>query len=223
MVHVGSRAGAESIDSILCERLATRAAVGDKNAFQELVEVLWPFWAATVRRSRSMGALRSNEDAVREVQTRLIEKLSREDFRALRQYGEWARLNPSKSFADWMRIVSANVVRSYLREELSLGRAPSLDPSRRAVFRDFFVHCFESSDEVAIRPPVTPVQTARELVEFARHHLTKQQWSALADWLEGFEFDEIGSRAGGLDAAEGRKLVRSACAVLRRRFTDSAA
>lgn len=212
------------LDSPRCEAIARAVVSGDHEAFHELVAQLWPFLGLALSRSRALGSRRTSQDVIRELQTRAIEKLRRNEFRTLQQYFAWKTLNADKAFEDWLRIVTANLVRSYLRGELALARSGgSSAPTPNQLFRDFFEAMGER--EPGVRPPVTPVQTARQILEFSRAHLPRDQSRALELWLEGFEFSEIGTEIGGATDPNdlGRRLVRAACATLRRRFAGEAA
>jgi hypothetical protein len=104
-----------AIDVTLCESLAARAAAGDGDACRKLVEHLWPAWIGMVRSSRSMGALARSEDHVHDVVARLVEKIGRPDGRGLRLYPPWRERNQTKTFGDWIRIVTKNAIRDYAR------------------------------------------------------------------------------------------------------------
>jgi hypothetical protein len=108
----------DAVDVSLCEGLAERAVQGDPGAQSELVERLWPWCLRVVRSSKSMAALARSEDHVREVAARLAEKLSKQGAHALRLFPLWKDKHPSSDFGDWMRIVVANVIRDYVREQI---------------------------------------------------------------------------------------------------------
>lgn len=213
-----------TLDLERCDELVRRHQRGDVRALDALVEYLWPFWGDLARRSRVLGPLRRSDDAVRDVQTRLVEKLHANERRALGQYVVWSEQNREKTFEDWMRIVATNVIRSYMRRELAEGRTIKVDgdPTARRILSEFFVSV--ETEEPGFRPPVTPAQTAKRLLEYARERLPAAQWTALASWLQGAEFEEIAEeqpeQLADPDAA--RRTVRAALATLRRRFADEA-
>ncbi|MCE9574720.1 MAG: hypothetical protein K8W52_16345 [Deltaproteobacteria bacterium] len=68
------------------------------------------------------------------------------------------------------------------------------------------------------RPPVTAIQTARELLAYAEGALTGPQRRALAQWIQGDSHDEIARDVGFADGAEAAKVVRAAIERLRREF-----
>ncbi len=135
----------------------------------------------------------------------------------MKQFGTWRQRHPDKTFADWIRIVTRNVVRDGLRQRLGTARAADLDPSP-SVKR--LLNEFASSpalETLGFRPPVTLAQTARQLLEFAGSHLPADQCGALAHWIRGASFEDIAAELR-VGEAVGRRLVRAAVATLRRRF-----
>lgn len=187
-----------------------RAIDGDPQARQMLVQDLWPFWIETVRHSRSMGSLARSEDAVHNVVIRMIEKIGRPGARALQQYPPWKRSHRGKDFGDWMRIVTKNVIRDYVREQLGAA-SPAGDISAKRLLNEFASSpAFEAH---GVRPPFTAAQTARELLEFAKKWLPSEQFDVLSGWLEGARFEDLAD-----DAEIARRLMRAAVATLRRHF-----
>lgn len=203
------------LDLAFCEELAARAAEGDASACRALVEHLWPAWVDAVRSNRSMGALAAADDHVHEVVTRLAEKIGRADGRGLRLYRPWRERNPDKTFADWIRIVTKNVIRDYVREQLGPVTSGDGEVSLKRLLNEFASS--PALEEQGVRPPLTAAQTARELLEFARKRLPAGQLRALALWLEGATFEDIASELGS-DVEEARKLLRAGVATLRREF-----
>lgn len=206
------------IDPLLCEALIARVTTGDAKAWQSLVAHLWPVLFKIVAASPSMGPLGRSEDDVRTVLTRLFERLSRGDGRALMLYGAWRAQHTDKTFEDWIRIVTANVVRDHLREVLA-DAAAFEDPSVKRLLNEFAA-C-PALAALAVRPPITNAQTARQLLEFAEQRLPPDQHRALVLWLEGASFSEIGTELGLAGEQLASNLVRAALAVLRRAFSES--
>jgi hypothetical protein len=205
----------DAVDVSLCEGLAERAVQGDPGAQSELVERLWPWWLRLVRSSKSMAALARSEDHVREVAARLAEKIGKKGAHALRLFPLWKDKHPSSDFGDWMRIVVANVIRDYVREQIGNTRLDEGEISPKRLLNEL---TRSSGGETAgFRPPFTIKQAARQVVEFARGHLSPEQLRAIELWLEGAtdaDLDrELGTPPGG-----GRELMRAGVAVLRRKF-----
>jgi DNA-directed RNA polymerase specialized sigma24 family protein len=202
------------LDETLCEELAARALAGDAIASRRLVEVLWPWLMVFVRSNRSMRSRADREDEVRNVVTQIVEKL----LRRLSTYPGWRTTNREKSIADWLRILSKNAIRDYLRERLGPRPAPGEEPSAKRFLNDFT--SWEQLEERGERPPRTLAETVRELLEFASAQLPAAQVSALARWLEGADATEIGE-ALSVPSAEAQRLVRAAVATLRRQFAGN--
>jgi DNA-directed RNA polymerase specialized sigma24 family protein len=205
------------IDPLLCEALIARVMLGDRKAWQSLVAHLWPALFKIVAGHRSMGPLARNDDDVRTVLTKVVERLGRDDGRALQLYGAWRQEHVDKTFADWIRIVTSNVVRDHVREALADAAAFD-DPSVTRLLNDFAAS--PALATFASRPPITNAQTARELFEFAARMLPPDQHRALVLWVEGASYAEIGTELGLTDQAA-TNLVRAGVAVLRRAFGGS--
>lgn len=201
-----------------------RAADGDPGVWRELAEHLWPFWQHVVRASRAMGPLARSEDHVHDVVAALVEKLGPEGGAALGLYPAWRSANPGKTFADWIAIVTAYAVRDHVRR--TLGRRKARDPelpSPKRLLNEFVTSPAADDPVLAVRPEMTAAQTARQLVAWAEDRLAPEQRSALMMWLAGAEVDEIGEALCAGDAEGGRRLLRAAVAVLRRRFAGDGA
>jgi DNA-directed RNA polymerase specialized sigma24 family protein len=208
-------AGFTPIDPLLCEALIARVTLGDQKAWQALIKHLWPILLKIVRSSRAMGPLAKSEDQVRDVLTKLVEKLGKDRARGLGLYGPWRERHPDKTFEDWIRIVTSNVVRDHVRE--TMGDAAAFEePGVKRLLNEFATSPVLA--ELGIRPPITTAQTARELFEFAQRTLPADRWRALVLWVEGASYEEIGAELGLPNEEAGAKLVRAAIAVLRRAF-----
>ena len=205
------------LDDPQWQALVARAAVGDAAARRSLLERLWPIWTEMVRSSRSMGSFARSDDHVDAVVGTLIEKIARPDGRALRRYLDWLTAHGDQTFADWIRIVTKNAVRDYLRDQLGTGKPTQAgEPSVKRLLNEFAVSP-AAAEERGHRPPVTAAQTARELLEFAASRLPEGHLRALRQWLDGASFEEIG-HSEGEPSAVARRKVRAGIAVLRRHF-----
>ena len=204
-----------TIDDQRCERLIQQSVAGDLAASRELVEYLWPIWLDWVRSSRAMRRLANLEDGVHDVVVRLVEKLTQRDGRGFQSYPSWKERNADKVFQDWLRIVTKNMIRDYLREKVGPQTATG-EPSIKRLLNEFA--SAPILEGLGIRPPVTLTQTARELLEFARSRLKPIQLKVLDSWLTGSDFDEMAAELG-LTPEVARQDLRSAIAVLRRYFS----
>jgi DNA-directed RNA polymerase specialized sigma24 family protein len=197
--------------------LARGLVAGDAALFPRLIEKLWDPCLAMIAKSRTMRGLRAGEDEVREVATRVMTRLGRDDHRALFLYPPWQENHPDKSFDDWFRILVSNVVRDFAREQRGSDRdRHDGEPSPKRLLNQFAGTL--PLDELGARPAMTDAQTAQQLLLFAKQHLPHDQLSALERWLEGGSYDDIAA-AGSSDADGARKLVRAAVATLRRHFS----
>lgn len=209
---------APALESPLYEDLVARAVAGDGQARGRLLEYLWSTWSNLVRTNRSMGSFAASDDHVDNVVGRLVEKVGRPDGNTLRQYLSWKAVHPDQGFADWLRIVTKNAIRDYLREQLG-PRKPSTpdEPSFKRLLNEFAMS--PALEELGNRPAMTAAQTARELLEFAVARLASEQLRALRHWMDGADFDEIGETCG-VSRAEAQRMIRAAIAVLRRQFSQ---
>jgi DNA-directed RNA polymerase specialized sigma24 family protein len=213
---------ADRIDDGLCEALVARACAGDEEVWKELLLHLWPHLQAIVRGSRALGGMARNEDHVHDVLTALVDKLGTDGGRAITRYPAWKVENPTKTFSDWIRIVASFTVNDYVRAALGRRRAASSSgedplPSIKRLLNEFATAPANEELYGQSRPPFTAAQTARQLLEFAEATLAPAPRRALALWLDGASFEEIGADLS-VDDAEARKLVRASVATLRRRF-----
>jgi hypothetical protein len=206
------------LDVARCEALALRASAGDAAACKQLIEQLWPTWVRLVHASRSLRALGASEDHVHDIVSRLVEKIGQIEGKGLRLYPHWRERHPDKTFLDWIRIVTANAVRDYVRERSS-ERVSGDEPSAKRFLNEFAGSPLV--DTLGVRPPMTAAQTARQLLEFARAQLAPVPYRALTLWIEGASFEDIHRELSLGDAEDARKLVRSGVAVLRRHFAPS--
>jgi DNA-directed RNA polymerase specialized sigma24 family protein len=195
-----------------------RAAGGDAHARHQLLESLWSTWGEMVRANRSMGSFAKSNDHVDNVVGKLVEKFGRPDGHALRQYLAWRADHDQQTFADWLRIVTKNAIRDYVRAQLGSDSASATgELSVKRVLNEFAMS--PAIEELGVRPPVTAAQTARELFEFATERLPAEQLRVLRQWLDGATFDEIAAE-DGIARADAQRSVRASIAVLRRHFID---
>jgi DNA-directed RNA polymerase specialized sigma24 family protein len=208
-------AGFIRIDPLRCEALIARTLLGDKKAWKSLIEHLWPPLAKMVAASPTMGPLGKSDDEVHNVLTKLVDKLGRDDARALGLYGAWREQHKEKTFEDWIRIVTTNVIRDHVREVASDAMAFE-DPGVKRLMNEFVLS--PALGEPSVRPPFTNAQTARELFEFAHRRLSPEQHRGLVLWVEGASHAEIAAELALADEEAGARLVRAAVAVVRRAF-----
>jgi RNA polymerase sigma factor (sigma-70 family) len=206
-----------AIDDQHCERLIERSVAGDAAARCELMEYLWPIWIELVQSNRAMRRLVNREDGVHDVVAKLVEKLGHTEGRGFHSYLPWKESNSGKSFQDWLRIVTKNMIRDYLRAKVGPQSATG-EPSIKRLLNEFASAPF--LEALGIRPPVTLTQTARELLEFARNRLKPMQLMVLNAWLKGASFEEMADDLA-LTPEGARQDLRAAIAVLRRYFLSA--
>jgi hypothetical protein len=208
-------------DEARCEGIALHVADVADPAWKDLVTLLWPELSRLVRGSRSMGPFARSDDHVRDVVLRVLEKLGADGCRAVLLFPAWRDAGAGRTFGDWLRIVTANVVRDYVRERVgrsSGGRAEGTGATKRLL--DSLPSALPAEDDLGERPPVTAVTTARELFEYANDRLPRPQVVALGAWLGGDGFAEIAAAQGLHGPGEASRLVRAALATLRRHAAE---
>ena len=119
-------------DPELLEGLASRAAAGDPSAARAWLEQLYPFLVTLVRSNSSMRPLAGSDDHVHNAAQRAAEKVSGGVASCLR----WRSAHPEKDVLDWVRIVSKNAIRDYLRAQLG-PRAAGDQPSQKRQLNEF--------------------------------------------------------------------------------------
>lgn len=199
---------------------AEAVLAGRPGAFPHLVERLWPLLIDLGKGSRALRASATPEDDAREIATRLVEKLQRDDHAALRSYRDWQGRHPDQRFADWMRIATANAIRDLLRQRRGArerGR-DSRDPSIKQLLNEHAMALVD--DALSTRPPFTPVHTARQILDYADKRLPPSQVTALHHWLSEHTFEDIAKAQSLGSGLAAKRLVRAAVASLRRAFAE---
>jgi DNA-directed RNA polymerase specialized sigma24 family protein len=198
------------------DEIVTQVLRGDSAAWMTLFAKYGPIITTITRTNRSMGSYRSSEDDVRNVMAQVFERLRRDDYRALRTFSPWRDKNATKTFNDWITIVTVNVIRNYITAKLG---APRVDKTSAKQLVNTFARTLNlDGDEPIVKPKMTDRETANQILAYARDHLAEDQFAALAGWLEGTSFAELAKELGLPDARAADKLLRSALAKLRRQF-----
>jgi DNA-directed RNA polymerase specialized sigma24 family protein len=214
-----------SLDAEAADGLLRAVRSTSDPAWRELAALLWPELLGLVGANAAMVSLAATEDHVREAALLVLEKLGRRDCRGARLYVAWREANPDRDAGDWLRIVATNVARDYARERR--GRASTGPDGRRPDKRQLEVLAtlLPDGDDLpaATTMSATSRHAARELAAFASGRLPTDQGRALAAWLAGASFEELGRDLGLEDAATAKRLVRAAVASLRRHATADVA
>lgn len=215
-------------DGATCERLLADVRSTTDAAWKQLVALLWPELARLVRRSRGMTVLAGSEDHVRNATLLVLEKLGKHDCRAAQLHRPWRDAHPGATLDDWLRIVTTNVVRDYVREQsgrvarrkAESPREPApgdAEPVNKRLLHSLATLLPDDDDLPRVSAlSATSEQAARQLAAWAESRLPEEQLTALSAWLEGASFEEMAGELSLADAAAARKLVRAAVASLRR-------
>lgn len=220
---MGKERDESELDVGVCDRLLRRVRGIADPAWRELAATLWPELLRQVRKSRTMAGLGRGADHTREAALLVLEKLGRDDCRAARLYAPWKDAHPDRDAGDWLRIVTANVVRDYVRERH--GRAAAgpgeARPDRRLI--DTLATLLPDDEELAANSTLSSTSryAAHELAGWADGRLPPDQASALGAWLRGASFEEMATALGATDAAAAKRLVRAAIASLRRHAEEA--
>lgn len=182
------------------EELLRDAARGCEASRKSLLSLLWGELEALVRGDRGMRRLRRSHDHVADVVVNAAEKLSR----GWTGYLDWSQRNPEKKIRDWVRIVTKNAIRDYLRQIIP--RLTLTDCASSAGLED----CIAGQ-------PFEIASETREVVDFAEARLPVPQLRSLTLWLQGCGFDEVGA-ALGCNVDRARLDISAAIAALRRHF-----
>ena len=196
--------------------LIARVIRGDRAAWVTLFSTYGPIVERIVRTNRAMGSYRSSVDDVRNVMANVFERLRRHDFRALRTFSAWLDNNAGKSFGDWLTIVTINVLRNYITSKLGASSAPGV--SIKQLVNTFADELKLDSDGPLLRPQITTIETARQILVYASRHLSEEQLAVLGAWIEGASCDEIAAELQLANAREADRLLRAGLARLRRHF-----
>lgn len=192
-----------NLDVTRAEELVLAIHEGETRAWKPLMALLCPEILDFVRRSRSLGFRRCDEDTGHEVLTTVLERLRKHDFRALKTYVTWkeAERNRRKTFADWLHIVTDRVACDFVTH-----------CARRSVrWTDFEPG---AGGEIASTEMMN-VQVARELVEYADRVFPPEQSDVVRQVYEGRSTEEIARERKEERQVVDRRL-RAAYARLRR-------
>jgi DNA-directed RNA polymerase specialized sigma24 family protein len=214
-------------DEEACARLLESVHAPAGPAWRELVAMLWPELSRLVRATRAMVVLGRSEDHVQNVVLLVVEKLGKDRCRAARLERAWRDAHPDKTLGDWLRIVTANVARDYVRERRGRARGDGnvrgdLEARLDKRMLASLATLLPDDDDLAPSTPMlsqTSRHAAHELARWAEHRLPPDQLSALTAWLQASSFEEIAAELGVADAAAAKRVVRAAVAALRRHAT----
>ena len=213
----------EDLDPVRAGALAAGVVAGDPLAAHDFIALLWPHCVRLAAASPVLRRLANRDDLAHDVATRLVEKLGSPGSPQLASFFEWQRAHTDKQIDDWLRIVITNASRDAARRDRRQVLGSAHDPDAPSVKR--FLNEFGAAalpPEIATLPRMTPAQTARQVLAYARAHLAEQPLACLGLWIEGRDFDEIAREVGLASDEDARKSLRAAVATLRRKFAEPA-
>lgn len=198
------------LDVPRCEALVETLVRGDATAWRPLMVLVSPAVLRYAAASPNLGYRRTDPDAQHEVLTTVLERLRRNEFRALRTYVAWREApgNCEKTLEDWLRIVTSRVACDFV--------------SHRA--RRSALHTLGQALDTGVPvspawPGMTNIQAVRELLEHASRSLPAAQAETVRLAYEGKSTDEIAALRGETKADVDKRL-RAAYASLRRWARD---
>jgi DNA-directed RNA polymerase specialized sigma24 family protein len=213
---VPSPGGQDKIDSLIA-----RVCCGDEQAWKVLWQHLDLQLDSLIRRRSLLGRLSQNEDERRGVILAVMSKLRQDEFRRLRLYTDEKKRNDKLSLLAWLSVVTRNAAVDYVRSHPDyVPTGPRRDSGRPGGVAS----CLplpSTSRGPAMRPPVTVLGTAGELLEYARRELPQSQRRALELWLAGHSNADIADALGVTDEDEAERTVRAAVERLRRKFRST--
>ncbi len=199
------------------DALIAPVTTGDEAAWQALWQRLEPRLARLLAQPTFLG-LRDRDDERRAIALEVMTRLRADKYRRLGQFLEARRGTPGLRFMTWLRVVTKRVGIDYLRGHSDyIDRRRDADASANGAWVG--IDPLPAASELpGERPPVTAINTARQLLAYADGALTALQRRALELWTQGDSHDEIAQATDLADGAEAAKVVRAAIERLRRQF-----
>jgi DNA-directed RNA polymerase specialized sigma24 family protein len=201
--------------------LLPRVCEGDEEAWQALWRRLDPELDLMVHRRRFLGRLSHVEDERRGVVLQVMARLRHDGFRRIKMYQEEKRRNAALSFMAWLAVVTKHVAIDCVRAHPDyVAKGPRQGSKRPGGLAEPGT-LPPGSRGPGVRPAVTILGTAGELLDYARRELPEQQRRAIELWVTGHAAADIATELQLSNAAEAERLVRAALERLRRQFRTS--
>lgn len=186
---------------------------GDEGAWSELVSLVHPRAVRLCR--RRAGARRRDDDAAHDVAARVVERLQRDRYAALRHYVRARDKYPDSSFSRWLSTVVANTYIDWVR------RLPEARRVRAATGRSIEMvdvrSLSDGDDPVGGGPDVARVVEIRRILSrLAAADFPAEQRRALIIWLRGGNAVEVADELNLEGPAEAKRLLHAARTRLRR-------
>jgi hypothetical protein len=238
----------EPLDDIVADPLVMGVVGGDRAAWFQLTLYIEEWVEEHVPRHWRMrkARLSGSEDDVRDVLLETLERVDRDDFRALRQYLERkleavpdvragaARDGAPPSFVGWLAGLVDFSIRDHVRKRY--GRAPSNrsdgasgDPSdalpvlTKRSLHSWAVHPTEpnSGHYGAATGGLSRVLTARSILTYAAETFDARELALFQRYLDQASFDELALEFQLHDPDAARNEVRKLKERLRARFRET--
>ncbi len=230
------------LDDVLADPLVLGVVQGDRVAWFQLAMLIEDWVSTRVPRHFRMrkAKLADSEDDVRDVLLEVIERVQRDDFRALRQYLEQkleavpdVREDTSekapRSFAGWLHGLVDYAIRDHVRNRYGRvsERPPSDDDPEPTISRrdlgSWAVHPQKPVSGVfgEANPALTSMLTARAILRYAEQEFAPRELSVFRRYLEQASFDELAAEFAFASKQEAEAEVRKLKERLRARFRKS--
>jgi DNA-directed RNA polymerase specialized sigma24 family protein len=208
-----------AVDDAEVETLVSAAAAGDEAAWQRLMTAIKAPLAKIVAQPRFLGKLGRREDDRDNIVVAVLERLRAENFRRLGIYLEARRANPNLKFMSWLRVVAKRVGIDYLRGHQDYIRNYDADASKPGELVEART-LPPPSQLYGIRPPITVLGTAHELLFKAAEILAPDQLAAVKLWIHSESYDDIAKAMSLPSARDAERIVRAALERMRRNLRD---
>ncbi|MDB4973541.1 MAG: hypothetical protein JWN48_1882 [Myxococcaceae bacterium] len=225
-------------DDVIADPLVLGVVRGDRAAWVQLTILLETWVEDEVPRHWRMrkARLTGSEDDVRDVLLGVLERIDRDDFRALRQYLDRkleevpdvrAMVKQAPTFHGWLSGLLDFVIRDHVRHRYGRKRGGRISvgtedrvPSKRnmqswAVHPQEGVHVFG-----AVRPELSRMMTARSIMSYAADTFGPRELSVFRRYLEQASFDELAEEFTLRDGQAARAEIRRLKERLRARFAE---
>lgn len=202
--------------------LVARVCKGDEAAWQTFWNWLDPRLEALLRRPRFLARLAQRDDDRRAVVLAVMTKLRADGFRRLKVFLASPNLAGEQHLMAWLAVVAKRVGIDHLRahpDYLDQRRAPvQAGPAGAWIEAESLP---SESRLPGVRPPITALGTAAQMLEYARRTLPESQRRAIELWVQGLDPNEIAAALGIVSPVEAEHLLRAAVMRLRRQFRSA--
>jgi len=240
----------EPLDDVIADPLVLGVVQGDRAAWFQLTLYVeeWVEQHVPTHWRMRKARLSHSQDDVRDVLLEVLERVDRDDFRALRQYLERKlaevpdvrapdATSSRTTFVAWLAGLVDFAIRDHVRKRY--GRAPTGQPresegddegepadaqvslSKRDM-HSWALHPTQPSSGHfgGAHPALSRMVTARSILDYAAEAFDERELRVFRRYLEQASFDELAEEFALRDAAAARAEVRKLKERLRARFRD---